>query len=87
MLYLYIYKGGYEMNTYKFQHDIGGTASCMNIIMKANKGYGKISSNNNLFDYGWLSGVKKTEEENAEVLYHFWPLSTSHKGFLLAKLL
>ena len=55
----------------------------MNIIMKANKGCGKLSSNNNLFDYGWLSGVKKTEEANAEVLDHFWPVKTSHRGFYL----
>ena len=42
MLYLYIYKVKYEMNTYKFQHDIGDTAACMEIVMKDTKGCGKL---------------------------------------------
>ena len=42
MLYLYIYKVKYEMNTYKFQHDIGDTAVCMEIVMKDTKGCGKL---------------------------------------------
>ena len=61
MLYLYIYNGDYYMKTYKFQHDIGGTADCMNLIMKANKGCGKLYSKDKLFDDGWLSGVKIKE--------------------------
>ena len=58
MLYLYIQKGKYEMNTYKFQHDIGGTDACMKITMKATKGCGKLYSNDNLFYDSWFSGVK-----------------------------
>ena len=58
----------------------------MNIIMKDTKGCGKLSSNHNLLDYGWLIGVKTAEEETANILDYFGPVKTSHKGFFLAKL-
>ena len=35
-----------EMEISEFQQDIGGTAAYMNIIMKANKWFGLLSSNN-----------------------------------------
>ena len=58
----------------------------MNIIMKANKECGKFSSNEKLFDDGWLSGVKTVEESYEEVLYYCGPVKISHKGVFLAKL-
>ena len=58
-LYQYIKKGKYEMNTYKFQHNIGGTAACKEIIIKDTKVRGKIYPNETLFYDSWLNGVKK----------------------------
>ena len=41
-----------------YQQDIGGTADCMNIIMKAIKGCGKMSSDYTFFYDIWFSVVK-----------------------------
>ena len=74
------------MNTYKFQHYIGGTAACKEIIMKDTKGCGQLYSNETLFYDIWFNGVKKEEEENAEVLDYYGSMKTSHKGFFLTNL-
>ena len=50
MLYPDIQNGKEAIKAVKFQKKIGGTAYFMNIIMKSTKGYGKLSSNETLFD-------------------------------------
>ena len=51
-----------ETKTLDFQQHIGGMADCMNIIMKATKGCGQISSNYTFFSIRWLCGVKTAKE-------------------------
>ena len=45
------------MKTYQFQHDIVGKSAFMKRIIKATNGCDKLSSNNKLFSYTYLSGV------------------------------
>ena len=54
--------------------------------MKYNKGRGRLSSNDTLFDDRWLNGVKTEEEANSEVIDYCGPSKTSHKLFCPAKL-
>ena len=54
--------------------------------MKDIKGWGKLSSNDTLFDDRWLNGVKTEEEKNSEVIDYCGPVKTSHKGFFPDKL-
>ena len=50
ILYLEIQKGKESMKVSDFQNNIRGADIFMKIIMKANKGRGKMSSNDTLFD-------------------------------------
>ena len=54
--------------------------------MKYNKGRGRLSSNDTLFDDRWLNGLKTEEEANSEVIDYCGPAKTSHKLFCPAKL-
>ena len=58
MLYLEIQNKKEVIKKLEFQQVIGGTDAWMNRIMKANKGCGKLSSNDTLFYDIWFSGVK-----------------------------
>ena len=46
------------MKSSDFQQKIGGTSTCMKIIMKATKGCGQLSSKDTFFAGSWFSGVK-----------------------------
>ena len=81
MLYLDIHYGKDMMKASGFQYDIGGMDNGINRIMKATKGCGKLSPNNNFFDDSWFSGVKKLEEKNADVVDYLRLAKTIHKGF------
>ena len=86
MLHLDIQKGEGSMKTSTFKNYIGGTASCMRIIMMATKGCGKLTSNDTHFADSWFSGVKKVEEAMAEGVDYCGLEKTIHKGFCLATL-
>ena len=53
----------------------------MKIIVKAAKGCDQLSSNDTFFSDSCYSGVNTAEEVNAEGVYSYWPMKTSHKGF------
>ena len=55
----------------------------MNRIMKANKGCGKLSSNDTLFYDIWFSGVIKSEDIYSEGVDYCRPVNKNHKGFFL----
>ena len=71
------------MKTLKFQKDVGGTSACMKRIIKANKGYGQLSSNNNFFVGIWFRRVKTADEENTHRVGYCRPVNTSQKGLCL----
>ena len=54
------------MDTSEFRQYIGGTAECMEIIIKGSKGCGQMLSNKNNFSGIWFSGVKTSEEDISE---------------------
>ena len=83
MFYLEVQKGEEVMKTLDFQQDIGGMASCMNIIMKDTKRCGQLSSNITLFYDIWFSGFKTSKEVNVEEVDYCGPAKKSHKGFCL----
>ena len=81
MLYLEIKFWEEAMKTLEFQQEIGGTASCMKIIMKATKGCGELSSNNTYSSDRFFSGLKTAEESSAEGVDYCGLLKTSRKVF------
>ena len=66
------------METLEFKQEIGGTESCMKILIMGTKGCGQLSSNDIYFAGSWFSGVKTAEEAIAELLNYYRPLKTSH---------
>ena len=71
------------MKQYDFQQQIGGTSNCTKIIIKATKGYSKMSSNDNFFSDRWFSGLKAADDENEEGVDYCKPIKTIQKVFLL----
>ena len=58
IFYLEIKKGKEAMKASYFQQHIGGTADCMNIIMKSTKVCDQLSSNDTFFADSKFRGVK-----------------------------
>ena len=54
------------MKNAEFQHQIGGTAACMKILMIDTKGRGRLISKVTYFSDNWFSRVKIAEEAMAE---------------------
>ena len=53
----------------------------MKIITKANKGCGKLSSNETFFSDSWFSGLKQVEEANVEGVDLFWACEGIFPGY------
>ena len=81
MLYLETQKGKKDITALDLQQDIRGIDVWMEIIMKTNKGCGKLSSNNTLFSDSWFIRFIAADKSNAEVVDYYGPVKTSHKDF------
>ena len=71
------------MKTSEFQQYIGGTVSCMKIIMIGTKGFGQHSSNNTYFGYRLFSRLKTDEGAMTEGVDYLWSVKMIHKVFFL----
>ena len=81
ILYLEIQKGEKATKILVFQQEIGGTASCMKITIKATKGFGKLSSNETFFDDYCAILFNSAEDENEEGLYYCGSVETITRIF------
>ena len=82
MLQLETQKGKEATKVSKFQHFLGGTATCMKRLALDTKRCGQLTSNDTYFSDSWFSCVKNAKEMVAIGVNYCGPAKTSHKGFV-----